>query len=71
MLLVVRTVAETFTELLPKNSVPFHIDLKKTQKTEAFLAHLSCVKLKLKLDLHSLRRGPVTKAVNAGVWILE
>ena len=36
----------------------------KLLKTKASLAHLSCVELKLKL--HSLRRGPVTKAVNAG-----
>ena len=35
-------------------------------KQEASLAHLSCSELKLKLGLHSLRRGPVTKAVNAG-----
>ena len=38
----------------------------KLLKTEASLAHLSCVNLKEKLGLHSLRRGPVTKAVNAG-----
>ena len=30
------------------------------------MAHLSCVDLKQKLGLHSLRRGPVTRAVNAG-----
>ena len=35
-------------------------------KQEASLAHLSCSELKLKLGLHSLRRGPNTKAVNAG-----
>ena len=34
--------------------------------TKASLAHLSCVELKEKLGLHSLRRGPVTKTVNAG-----
>ena len=33
---------------------------------EVSLAHLSCVELKEKLGLHSLRRGPVTKAINAG-----
>ena len=36
----------------------------KLLKVEASLAHLSCAALKL--SLHSLRRGPVTKAVNAG-----
>ena len=35
-------------------------------KVEASLAHLSCSELKLRLGLHSLRRGPVTEAVNAG-----
>ena len=30
------------------------------------MAHLSCIDLKQKLGLHSLRRGPVTRAVNAG-----
>ena len=35
-------------------------------KSEASLAHLSCSELKLRLGLHSLRRGPVTEAVNAG-----
>ena len=35
-------------------------------KQEASLAHLSCSELKLRLGLHSLRRGPVTEAVNAG-----
>ena len=35
-------------------------------KMEVSMAHLSCVDLKQKLGLHSLRRGPVTKAVNAG-----
>ena len=39
---------------------------KKKLKIEASLVHLSCVELKLKLGLHSLRRGPVTRAVNAG-----
>ena len=36
----------------------------KLLKTEASLSHMSCAELKL--GLHSLRRGPVTKAVNAG-----
>ena len=38
----------------------------KKLKIEASLAHLSCVELKHKLGLHSFRRGPVTRAVNAG-----
>ena len=29
------------------------------------MARLSCIDLKQKLGLHSLRRGPVTRAVNA------
>ena len=35
----------------------------KLLKTEVSLAQLSCAELKL--GLHSLRRGPVTEAVNA------
>ena len=45
--------------------VAYNYFLKKL-KMEASLAHLSCVELKEKLGLHSLRRGPVTKAINAG-----
>ena len=45
--------------------VAYNYFLKKL-KMEATLAHLSCDELKEKLGLHSLRRGPVTKAINAG-----
>ena len=38
----------------------------KLLKAEASLAYLSCVELKLKWGLHSLRRGPATKVLNAG-----
>ena len=30
------------------------------------MVHLSCLDLKQKLGIHSLRRGPVTRAVNTG-----
>ena len=58
--------------LFPNVTVKKHvITLKDTPVIydaflEASLAHLSCSELKLKLGLYSLRRGPVTKAVNAG-----
>ena len=45
--------------------VTYNYFLKKF-KMEASLAHLSSVELKEKLGLYSLRRGPVTKAINAG-----
>ena len=44
--------------------VTYNAILKKL-KMEASMAHLSCIDLKQKLGLHSLRRGPVTKTVNA------
>ena len=49
---------------LSDTAVQYNPFLKKL-KQETSLAHLSCAELKLKLGLHSLRRGPVTKAVNA------
>ena len=51
--------------LLKDTPVKYDAFLRKL-KQEASLAHLSCSELKLKLGLHSLRRGPVTEAVNAG-----
>ena len=45
--------------------VAYNYFLKKLEM-EASLAHLSCLDLKEKLGHHSLRRGPVTKAINAG-----
>ena len=43
----------------------------KLLKTEASLAHLSCVKLKLKLGLHSLRRGQSLRLSMLVLLILE
>ena len=50
---------------LKDTPVQYNAFLKKL-KQEASLAHLSCSDLKLKFGLHSLQRGPVTKAVNFG-----
>ena len=50
---------------LSDTHVQYNAFLKKL-KIEASSAHLSCAELKLKLGLHSLRRGSVTRAVNAG-----
>ena len=40
-------------------------------KSEASLAQFSCSELHLRLRAHSLRRGPVTVAVNAGTSYLH
>ena len=48
----------------PQNAPCSYDNLLKTLKKEASLAHLPFSKFKL--GLHSLRRGPVTKSINAG-----
>ena len=44
-------------------------NILKTLKVEASLAHLPFASFKL--GMHSLRRGPVTKAVNSGTVNLD
>lgn len=51
--------------VLKDEPVKYDAFLRKL-KSEASLAHLSCAELQHRLGAHSLRRGPVTVAVNAG-----
>ena len=49
-----------------KNETVKYDSFLRTLKKEASIAHLSFIELQHRLGAHSLRRGPVTVAVNAG-----